>query len=310
MSIPALDLYPGPNTFPGAAIPVNIDGYPQLVQMLLGDLTLTGLDDFGAYWSASSLDGWFGSPASSLSVTQKSRGPGSWAGPRNLQSRVLSISGAVTAASPAELYAAFDRLNSAASLDASVLAVQIGADVRSCIVYRQDAVQTTLFSDTEAIWSIQLAAADPRKFATPVTGTAGLPAVTGGLTFPITFPISFASTVVSGRVALNNPGNASAPVIMQLNGPLVGPSVSHVGTGDTLSFRSSLVLGASDYVVIDMEAQTVLAQGDPNATRAALVQRALPDFGWLVGDPGDNVYAFTAVSGSGTAQVWQVPAWL
>jgi len=121
-----------------------------------------------------------------------------------------------------------------------------------CIVFRQDAVLSSPVTDTVAQFSIQLVAADPRKFSDPLTTSTRLPASTGGLTVPFTVPFTIASTVVSGTCSLVNGGNTTGPVRLRVNGPCTGPIITHVGTGAQLVFASSLVLAAGEWIDIDM----------------------------------------------------------
>lgn len=301
MPFPAVDLYPSTTLFPGAS-PVTV---PDGVLVTLNGQTLNGVDPYGVTWyTVAPIDGWDGSVASSMQTTQKTRAPGAWTGPRELTPRSIGLTGYLVAASTDAAVAAMDRLNAAAALDATILTVQRGSDARSAIVYRQGA---PAFSEGngETIfgWTVDLIAPDPRKFATALNGATGLPSTSGGILFPIVFPVVFNATVVSGRVLLNNPGNAVGPVTLRIDGPVVGPQVTHVGTGRSLVFGSSLTIGSGEWLEVDMEAQIALANGQ--SSRNAFINSRQ----WFGFEPGDNTFAFSAVSGAGLLTVTATPAW-
>ena len=173
-------------------------------------------------------------------------------------------------------------------------------------MFRQDTVLSSPVTDTVAQFSIQLVAADPRKFSDPLTTSTRLPSSTGGLTVPFTVPFTIASTVVSGSCSLVNSGNTTGPVRLRVAGPVTGPIITHDGTGAQLVFASSLVLAAGEWIDIDMEAHTVLANG--TASRSGYITQR----GWSGFEPDVNVWAFTAQAYNTAAllSVTATPAWL
>lgn len=272
--------------------------------VVLNGLDLTGVDANGVSWSTTApLSGWGGSPGSSLQLTQKLRSPGAWVSPRQMTPRAIGLSGWAECPSVDALRAAQDAVSAAASLDVCVLAVTEGSLTRWCNVHRQDVVLAEAVTDTLLQWSVQVVAADPRKFTADLTDLTGLPASSGGLTFPTTVPLSIGSTVVSGQCSLINPGNTAGPVRLRIQGPIVGPQVTHVGTGLSLVFASSLTLGAGEWLDVSMEDQSVLANGQSSRNNTVTTRQ------WSGFEPGPNTWAFAAVSGSGTLTVTATPAW-
>lgn len=301
MTFPSVLLYPSMTTFP-SSVPVGSEG----LGIDLGDLNLTGFDTFGCqYRTFSPLVGWDGSPASSVTVTQKPRGPGGWTSPRNLTSRVITLNGWVGAPDDTSLQLALERLNAAATLSDTILTMQRGSTVRSAIVCRQGEVLITDDTDVGAYWSIQLLARDPRKFTTAVSGSTVLPFSTGGLTIPRTIPFTIVSGGSNGTVSLTNPGNATGAVTVRVDGPANGPVITHLGTGLQLTFASSLVLVAGEWLEIDMEQQTALGNGQ-SSRNAFIVDR-----GWSGFDPGANLWRVDSASydPATTFTVTATPAW-
>ena len=123
----------------------------------------------------------------------------------------------------------------------------------------------------------------------------------GGLTIPFTID----AVTVTGQVSLTNPGNETGPVNLRISGPCRGPVVTHVSTGAQLVFSSSLVLGAGEWLEVDMEARSVLANGQ--ATRAPWITSR----GWSGFTPGLNTWTFTADAFDPAARLTVVatPAW-
>jgi len=125
------------------------------------------------------------------------------------------------------------------------------------------------------------------------------------LTGALTIPFIIDATVVTGQVNLENPGNESGPVVIRIDGPCVGPVVTHVSTGNALVFSSSLVLQSGEFLLIDMDARTALANGQAN--RAGYITSR----GWSAFDPGDNTWSFTASQFNSQSRltVEAIPAW-
>ena len=270
----------------------------------LGGLDLTAVDAGGASWRTTDVTGWSGSPAATLSPVQKTRAPGAWSSPSEYTARTVSLAGLVEAADATALRVAVDRLNAAVPLGGASLAVTEGSLTRTLTVRHQDEVLTSVLTDTVAQWSVQMVALDPRKRGSSGSTSTALPSTTGGLTVPFTVPFTITAVTVTGTCSLTNPGNAVGPVVLRIDGPIVGPQVTHVSTGLALVFASDLAIAAGDWLEVDMEAQTALANGQ--SPRNGDVTRRE----WSGFDPGVNQWAFAATSGSGTLTVTGTPTWL
>lgn len=306
MTFPSVDLYPGPDVFPGSPLPVTVDGYKQAtVELSIADLVLTATDGAGVDWVAEVLTGWFGSPASTIQPQNRANAPGAYPGPRQLDKRPLTIAGTVEAPTTAALQDAFDRLNEAASLDGSLLTVALADTTRSMIVYRQGEVNISMLSATTAVWSIQVLATDPRKFAASLTMSTALPSTVGGFGFPMKIPFGIPAQVITGNVALFSPGNYPGPVFIRIDGPVIAPFITHVSSGQRLTFREALTLGPGEWLDIDMENKLVLANGTANR------DGFIADRGWSSFTKGSNLWAFGAAfySPLARARITAIPAW-
>jgi hypothetical protein len=198
-----------------------------------------------------------------------------------------------------------DGLIAACTLRDTTLSVTESGTTRNLTVRRAGEVLAEWVSPREVRWSIQLLAVDPRKFGTTVTGSTNLATTSGGLTIPLTIPFSIDSTVASGQVHLNNPGNIAGPLTLRIDGPVTGPRVTHVTSGVTLTFATSVVLGAGEWLEVDLERRQVLANGQ-SSRNGYITSR-----GWFGFEPGDNTFTFGATSydASSLLTVTGRPSW-
>lgn len=271
----------------------------------LNGLLLTGEDtSTGVTWSMESLDGW-GSPSSTTRMTQRVRGHGAWSGDGYLTHRSLAAQGWMLADTADAALDAIDTLIAATSLDSGLLTVEESGRHRSMTVKRSGEVLVRWEGDRSAWWSIQLVAEDPRKFGDELSGSTALPSTSGGLTVPFTVPLTIASTVVAGHVSLTNDGNIAGPVRLRIDGPVTGPVVTHVNSGRSLVFSSSISLGAGEWIEVDMERREVLANGQ--SSRNGWVTSR----GWSQFEPGVNSWTFsaTAYDPASLLTVIASPAW-
>lgn len=259
----------------------------------LGSLLLTDVDADGIQWGVTGLDGW-GASAGTISPQQKPRQDGAWAGWSYRKPRSIVLSGQAVLPSSDAATLAVDKLVSAASLDETTLTIVESGASRYATVRRDGEVVAKWTPGAGLIfdWSIQLVAVDPRKFGAELSASTNLPSTTGGLTIPFTIPFAINAVQVSGDVSLTNPGNVTGPVTLRIDGPCVGPSITHVGPGGLVQTvaLAAYSMGVGEFLTVDMEARQVLAQGQ--ASRAGF----LTSRQWFGFEPGVNLFAFTATS--------------
>lgn len=299
--------YPSPITYPSALLFPGTGSTTNLSPVGIGDLVLGDTDRNGSRWNLMTFEGWTGSPASTLELTQKASGHGATSNDPYLTPRNMVLGGRVTNPDPAGLNASIDDLNAAVTLDGFLLAVAETGRVRTCYAARSGEVLTPKVNNKTATFSIQVVAEDPLKYGDLITASTLLPASTGGLVYPVTYPVTYTGVSNSGVIRIINTGNTQAPAWLRIDGPIPagGWTVSHLGKKQALTFSSSLALDAGEFVTVDMEAREILAQGQ--APRAGYVTSR----GWFTLDPGVNDIAFSAQNYSPTAQltVTTKPAW-
>lgn len=269
-------------------------------------VVLNAQDTNGVKWIVRGFDGW-GGVAPTIQVVQKPRQQGGWAGLSYGQPRYLALSVMVVAPSPSTLNAALDSLYAAVDFGNCSLTVAEAGYTRSLTVRRNSDIQSSRINNCMANVQFQVVAVDPRKLGTTLTQQTALPSTTGGLTVPFTVPFTISSTVVSGQINLTNPGNEAGPVVLRIDGPCTGPVITHTSSTTTtaLVFSSSLSLGSGEFLLVDMDKRTALANGQ--STRAGYITSR----GWSAFDPGSNSWAFTASTyNSGSLlTVTATPAW-
>lgn len=273
--------------------------FPGTRSALLGDLLLGAVDDSGVWWILTGLDGWRGSPSTTLTVTQKPAGHGGWASPRpRLTPRQMELVVSISAPTPAALDAAYEQLVTAVDIGPVVLQVTEGDLTRQVTVYRNGDVLPSADTGTDSTYSVPLIAPDPRRYdATETVTQLFLPSSTGGLTFPLTFPITFGATVVSGTAHLDNDGTIAAPLRLVIYGPVSQPLVTFTdGAGNTWTLAYAGDIAAGDWLDIDTEATTAYYNGQSP-------RRSLLTGPWPSVPPGGIDVAFRAAAYSATARL-------
>lgn len=270
----------------------------------IGGLNLYGTDASGVTWFTETVTGW-GKTGTTLSVDQKGNADGGFPSVSYKKPRVIGVDGKITGPTTAAALAAFDSL--CAVLDGSpVFSVDDGLGPRTTVVGQQDEITPTWVNGSSVGFSFQAIAADPRKLGVAVTQSTAAPSVTGGLTYPVQYPRIYTAVQVTGVVTINNPGNAKGPLRLRINGPCTGPAVTHLSSGTSLTFASNLVLNAGEWLDIDMDNHSVLANGQSSRNNTVISR------GWFLLDPGSNQFGFNPAVYNAASQlvVTGTPAWL
>lgn len=124
-----------------------------------------------------------------------------------------------------------------------------------------------------------------------------------GLGFPFGFPFSFGVAVegAPGGTVVNN-GNRATPAIITIQGPVTDPQI--INDTESLALKFSIVLTASDSLVIDLANHTVRLNGTANRRGSLL------DPNWFLFAPGESFVRFQGISGAGsTMSIQYQSAW-
>ena len=260
----------------------------------LGGLTFGAVDEAGVHWHCATIDGWE-SPDVRTTLTEREADHGAWAGPVYLQERVITLAGKAVCPDYASTYGAIEQIKAAASLTDTLLTVYETV-ARQATVRRSGKVLAQRLTDRVVDWSIQVTAPDPRLYAVGESSTVlSLPAVSGGLTFPISFPISFSATVSVSDTTITNDGSIETRPVITIAGPVSQPQIIVTGPdGTTAALLYSGDIAAGDTLVLDTDAKSVLYNGVAN-------RRALLTGQWPTLAPGSSGVAFRAGAPSPTA---------
>lgn len=300
MPYPSGSLFPLPGLFPGVVVPV---GWP-MSTIQVGNLLLNSTDANGTTWAVEKFDGW-GTPKPTLNPIQNVRRSGYTMGDSFSEGRVMTLTVTIISADPTQHSIDCDALIGTFSRQGVNMYVSEAGRVRWCFVRRSADIVPTHYSQVATSYIVQVTSPDWRKFGTQLSGVTALPASVGGFTYPLKYPMKIGATVASGQVTLNNPGNEVGPVWARIDGPATGPVIEHAASGARLILSSSLTLGLGEWLDIDMEKKTVLANGQ--ASRNTFVTSR----GWSGFDPGDNTWLFnaSAFNASSRLTVMANPSW-
>jgi hypothetical protein len=233
-------------------------------QLLLGEITLGAVDDYGVEWILERLDGW-DTPPTTGAVEQRVADHGGWLSAAHYAPRVIEIRGSLIADTWDAASRALDRLASAVPLSSlSTLYVAETERVLQAAV-RQEGDPLTERSGGWAQFSLSLIAPDPRRYSPEVvTLETGLPSTSGGLSLPLTLPLTVGATVTSSVLTATNAGNMGTRPTLTVRGPTApGTTITHRGTGQVLTIPDAVPVNRT--LVLDTGRKTALLDG--TATR-------------------------------------------
>lgn len=104
--------------------------------------------------------------------------------------------------------------------------------------------------------TVRFIAHDPLWYDAATTTVATVPNTTDNLVFPITFPIVFGSGVISQSVNITYLGTWAAFPTLYIDGPVAGPSIRNVTTGEEITMNAYTV-AAGERVTVDLGAKTI-----------------------------------------------------
>ncbi len=251
--------------------------------------------------------GFWDSPDARVDVTDRSNAHGSYVGPIYYKERIVTVKGRAFCDDPATLRRYWSLITGlcADPTDSYTLACESQVGTLYCNVRRDGQVITTPapFLNVEAFdFSIQLIAADPRKYSTQRwTMRTALPSATTGdgldfgageqpgqgLEFGPPGMLTFGLQNSSGQLQLTNNGTAPSTPIYTLYGPLEHPTLTCTHGAKTHSMTYNASLEAGRFVTINPLEPSVLLGG--TASRRWLLNPAeFNGFAIPAADPRSN----------------------
>lgn len=274
---------------------------------MLDDFPLYGVDSYGCEWHVTFQDvsGLFDGVASTLQTETKVMSDGWYGNLPRLQGRTITIEGHIIGRCTESCVTSWNAFKSVLDADGMLLTARLGDIGRQARVWQSTSAPLIKWEGANILrFSLGLTSLSPYLYGLDsVSGVSGLPSSSGGLTFPYHFEedgVSLSSwmwgeEIVSGNVALSNVGTAPSPVMIRINGPVVNPQVSHVGSGHIMSFNMSL--GVGHYVTVNGVTHEILVDGTDPA-RGRVIRRE-----WSQAEPGMNVWGFNASEYSTSARM-------
>lgn len=280
---------------------------PRDIRLTLNGFPLYGVDDNGCEWHITFQDvsGLFDGVASTLRTESKVMTDGWYGNLPRLQGRTITIEGHIIGRCTGSCVTSWNAFKSVLDTGGMLLTVRLG-DIGHQVRVWQSASAPLIKWDGVNILRFSLGLTSLNSYLyglEKVCGVSGLPSSSGGMQFPYRFEeagVSLSSwmwseNVVSGQVALSSVGTAPSPVMIRIDGPVVNPQVSHVGSGHVMAFNMSL--GSGHYVTVNGVTHEILIDGTDPA-RGRVKRRE-----WSQASPGMNVWCFNAGEYSDTARM-------
>lgn len=280
---------------------------PRDIRLTLNGFPFYGVDDNGCEWHTTFQDvsGLFDGVASTLRTESKVMTDGWYGNLPRLQGRTITIEGHIIGRCTESCVTSWNAFKSVLDTGGMLLTARLGDIGRQVRVWQSASAPLVKWDGVNVLrFSLGLTSLNPYLFGLEeVSGVSGLPSSSGGMQFPYRFEetgVSLSSwrwseNVVSGQVVLDNVGTAPSPVMIRIDGPVIDPQVSHVGSGRVMAFNMSL--GSGHYATVNGVTHEILIDGTDPA-RGRVKRRE-----WSQAEPGMNVWGFNAGEYSGTARM-------
>lgn len=278
------------------------------------------VDPAGTEWILTKFDGWSGAPAPRTMRADRPGHPGSFRSAAYRGTKVLGLEFVATALDQPGMRLVEQQVAAVCSDPARLydLVVTEGVTSRTVAVELDDAVIITPRTWCSSLFTLRLAAPDPRKHDTgwqsPIgsMGTApigGADFSGGGLMFATTPGVDFGTPGSPAPVSVRNAGTAVARPFFAVSGPLPsGWQIVDLTNGTTLTYTRALgptdvlVINCDEFPVQGFPARGVYLNTSNNQRPALLVSN-----GWPRVLPGQsvtyNLRAPTFAGGSITASL-------
>lgn len=228
-----------------------------------GDLSVGVIDGTDTGYLIDSIEGWEDLPTTRQDSADRANAHGAFDAPVWASGRTVTIEGRAYGftARDALLQAIAATGPTAADLTGTIAGRTLTArtarlTARSVSLVRGD-YASGIFE-----WALQFRCAEPLRYGTDVSASTGYPTAGGGLEYPLTYALDYGSEGDPGRVFLENPGTAPAPVRLRVDGPVdvAGFEVAAVELGRRLRYEGEPVL-ADQWLDLDLSTGTVRLNG-------------------------------------------------
>lgn len=201
----------------------------------LGSLVLNTIDEDGVVWVCTDIEGWWNHPEPDIEDIPRGYGDGSYDVRGRYQARQLTLNGVILVPDASYVAAARSKLieNTDLVYTGNWLITNENPPKASYVRLSGRPEITTVNPRGRTEFSIGLRAPDPLKYEWYAGHELGYRSVV--------IPGQSASPSVSGEGSVVNTGNAYAPVVLEITGPLTGPGViQNVTTNEEITIIESL----------------------------------------------------------------------
>ncbi len=280
----------------------KITGLKLNADVSIGSLVLNTIDEDGVVWICTEIEGWWSHPEPDIEDIPRGWGDGSYDVRGRYTARQITLNGVFLPPSPSYVKIARDKLITNTDL------VYVGDWLKtneeptkaSYVRLSGRPEINTINERGRTEFSIGLRAPDPLKYEWFAGHELGYRSTI--------IPGKNTSTSATGKATVTNTGNAYAPVVLSIAGPVTGPAeIINETTNESITIIESI--GAGEILEIDTLEHEVSLDGD------AVGKRNLIDVlaEWTLLAPGDNVISFED-DGDATSEavltVYYRSAWL
>lgn len=213
----------------------HITGMQLNADIAIGDLILNTIDENGVVWVCTDIEGWWVHPEPEVRDIPRGWGDGSYDVRGRYQARQITLNGVFLTPDPSLVQVSRDKLIKETDLVYVGAWIKVDEEPTKASYVRlsgRPEIQT-VNARGRTEFSIGLRAPDPLKYEWYAEDELGYRYVT----------IQGANSGVAGSGAgtITNTGNAYAPVILQISGPLTGPAtILNQTTNESLTIIESL----------------------------------------------------------------------
>jgi len=255
-----------------------------------------GADSNGISWIIQKLEGWDG-PEVVGQVIQRAADHGAYPAAQFFGPRLMTLTLRASAPDQATRDLARSILGQVLPVNDLCTFTYNEPIPKVAYVRRSGKITETYDNLCEVVFSILMVAPDPRKYSQTVyaSGSASSSAA-APITIPAVVPFTLNSGVVPGSIQMMDPGNFPSFPQMTIWGPITGPAITLLQTGQTVSWWNQLVtLRPGDRMTVDFDAKQAFLNG--------VYVPADVTSGWFTMNPGPNTVVIFSVAGAAAGQL-------
>jgi Phage tail protein len=275
--------------------PPNFTGLKLAEDIILNDFTLNRIDSNGVVWVVQDIEGWWNLPESQVRDIPRGWADGSYDVTGKWLPRNMTLKGSFLPPDPSLVSAARMELLNASALvyDGGWLRVYEEPQ-KACFVRLSGRPQIqTVNARGRTDFSIGLRAANPIKYGWNDFLPDGY--------LLSTIPCKSVSPAQTGILNLPNEGNWDTTMVIEIDGPIIGPAtIENQTTGELILIIAPV--DAPSTLTIDTYRQEVDLDGDRDGARAMLDVLT----NWMVLAPGDNSIKFEDIGSANSTAVMRV----